>query len=132
MKVYWAEIRSIDDPTQSGHCRVRCYGKQNDEQSSPDDKLAWAMPMQPITSAATAGVGIIPSGMIVGTRVLVGYTEDDTSEQYPIILGSFGRAKLPSKGGVRSEPDEESGGKIAENESAPDNPIGSKALSGVA
>jgi hypothetical protein len=128
MKCYWAEIRDIDDPTQSGHCRVRLYNKQNNEKESPDDKLAWGVPMQPITSAATAGVGIIPSGMIVGSRVLVGFTEDDTSQQYPIILGTFGRAKLPSKGGVRSDPDEESGGKIAEEDASPDSPTGPRAL----
>lgn len=129
MKVYWAEVRDIDDPTQSGHVRVRMYGRQNDEKQSPDDKLAWATPLQPITSAATAGVGIIPSGMIVGSRVLIGFTEDDTAEQYPIVLGTFGRAKLPSKGGVRTEADEESGGTISETEASPDSPVGPKALS---
>lgn len=128
MKVYWAEVRDIDDPTQSGHVKVRMYNRQNNEKESPDDRLAWAIPLQPITSAATAGVGIIPSGMIVGSRVLIGFTEEDTAEQYPICLGTFGRAKLPSKGGVRTEPDEESGGKISEAESSPDSPTGPKAL----
>ena len=128
MKVYWAEVRDIDDPTQSGHVRVRMYNRQNDEKESPDDKLAWAIPLQPITSAATAGVGVIPSGMIVGSRVLIGFTEDDTAEQYPIVLGTFGRAKLPSKGGVRTEPDDDSGGTISKNEASPDSPIGPRAL----
>ena len=128
MKVYWAEVREIDDPTHSGHVKVRMYNRQNNEKESPDDRLAWAIPLQPITSAATAGVGIIPSGMIVGSRVLIGFTEEDTAEQYPICLGTFGRAKLPSKGGVRTEPDEESGGTIPENDSSPDSPIGPKAL----
>ena len=128
MRCYWAEVRDINDPTQSGHCRVRLYNRQNDENSSPDERLAWAMPMQPITSAATAGVGVIPSGAIVGTRVLVCFMDDDVAEQYPLMMGTFGRAKLPSKGGVRKEADEESGGTIAENESSPDSPVGPKAI----
>jgi hypothetical protein len=124
MKCYWAEVRDVDDPTQSGHCRVRLYNRQNNEKECPDDKLPWAMPMLPVTSASTAGEGIIPTGAIVGTRTLVCFTDDDHAQQYPIMMGNFGRAKVPSKGGVRSEPDEESGGKIAEADAAPDHLAG--------
>lgn len=131
MKTYWAEVRDINDPTQSGQCRVRLYNKQNDEQETPDDKLAWATVMHPITSAATMGVGIIPSGLIVGSRVLVAFMDDDPAEQYPIILGSFGRAQYPSKGGVRTESDEETGmDKLNKSAIAPDNPAGPSALGG--
>jgi hypothetical protein len=129
MKCYWAEVRDVNDPTQSGHCRVRLYNRQNDEKECPDDKLPWAMPMLPVTSASTAGEGIVPTGAIVGTRTLVCFTDDDHAMLYPIMMGNFGRAKVASKGGVRSEPDEESGGKIAEADAAPDQPTSEAANS---
>ena len=129
LKCYWAEVRDINDPTQSGQCRVRIYNKQNDDKETPDDKLAWAAPMHPITSAATMGVGIIPSGLIVGSRVLVAFMENDPGEQYPIILGSFGRSQLPSKGGIRDNSDDDTGmDKFDEKKSAPDSPVGKAVL----
>lgn len=121
MKVRIGEIRSVDDPTYSGMCQVRIYNNQNDEQQIKDEHLAWCTPLHPITSAATAGVGIVPSGMIVGTRVLVTYLEGDTGEQHPIIIGTLGRGDLPSKRGINKQPDEDSGGKI--KKPGPDNPL---------
>ena len=127
MRTRWGEIRSIDDKTQSGQCQVRLYNRQNDENETPDDKLSWATVMHPITSAATMGVGIVPSGLVVGSRVLVAFMDDDPGEQYPIILGSFGRAQSPSKGGIRTESDEETGmDQFKEAKRAPDNPLGDK------
>lgn len=123
MKLSIAEVRSIDDPSQSGHCQIRIYNQQNDEQGIKDDDLKWAAPLHPITSAATGGAGVLPSGPVVGTRVLISYLEDDTSEQYPIILGTLPRAQLPSKQGVRKQSDEDSGGKIDTSKAAPDSPL---------
>lgn len=122
MRLSVAEVRSIDDPSRSGCCQVRIYNRQNDEKNLKDEHLPWATPLHPVTSAATAGVGIIPSGLIVGSRVLVGYLEDDHACQFPIILGSLGRGQLPSKDGVRKDSDEDSGGKIPEGKAGPDNP----------
>ena len=91
-KFYAAEVRNIkDDPTKSGRVRIRIYGHHDDEQNIKDDDLPWALPLQPITSAATNRVGIIPTGLRVGSRVVVTFLENDTAEQYPIILGSFAR-----------------------------------------
>lgn len=126
MKLYVGEVRSIKDPSYSGMCQVRIYNKQNDEQQVKDEHLPWCTPLHPITSAATAGVGIIPSGMVVGSRVLVSYLEDDIGEQHPIIIGTLGRGDLPSKKGVRKQPDEDSGGKI--KQPGPDNPVQKKGL----
>lgn len=123
-KFYMAEIRSLDDPSNSGCCQVRKFNYQNDEQNVKDEHLKWATPLHPITSAATAGVGIIPAGMVVGSRVLITYLEDDISEQYPIIVGSLGRGELPSEKGLGKQSDQQSGGKIAKSKSGPDNPVG--------
>lgn len=119
-----AEVRNIeDDPTKSGRCRVRIYNEQNDEQKVKDDDLPWAIPLQPITSAATAKIGVVPSGLLVGSRVLITYLADDVNKQYPIILGSLGRGALPSKGGIRTDADDRTGtDEIPEKDIAPDNP----------
>lgn len=124
MKLKVAEVRNIDDPTYSGCCQIRTYNNENDENNVKDEDLKWATPLHPITSAATAGVGIIPSGLIPGSRVLITYLEDDIGEQYPIILGSLGRGELPTKDGVRKQSDEDSGGKTAKDDAGPDNPLG--------
>ena len=95
-KFYFAEVRDIEDPLNSGRVKVRLYMHHDDEQTIPDSNLPWAMPLQPITSAATHKIGIIPTGLIVGSRVIVAYMDNDTAEQYPIIMGSFARAGAPA------------------------------------
>jgi len=98
-KLYPAEIRNVkDDPTQSGRVRVRIYGRHDDEQNIKADDLPWALPLLPATSASTNGIGVLPTGLVVGSRVIVTFLEDDVAEQYPIILGSFYRAAKPSGG----------------------------------
>lgn len=116
-----AEVRNFeDDPTKSGRVRVRIYNKNNDEQEVKDDDLPWAMVVHPITSAATSRIGISPSGLKVGSRVLITYLPHDTARQYPIVLGSLARGDMPeghedSNGGVAKNSQEShnnSGGKI--------------------
>ena len=123
------EVRNFeDDPTKSGRVRVRTYNKHNDEQEIPDDDLPWAMVMHPITSPATAKMGISPSGLIVGSRVLLCYLPEDTAKQYPIVLGSLARGDKPEgsdkdNGGVGSNSQDaynNSGGKHKRR--GPDNP----------
>jgi hypothetical protein len=93
--IYAAEVRNIMDPLKSGRVQVRIYGLHDDEQAVKDDHLPWALPLQPVTSAATAKIGCIPVGLIVGSRVMITYLHTDIAMQYPIILGSFARGALP-------------------------------------
>lgn len=90
---YLAEVRNIKDPWKSGRVQIRVYNTQHDEQNIKDEDLPWAMPLQPITSAATARVGIIPTGMVVGTKVLVTFLDEE--KQYPIVFGTYSRAGAP-------------------------------------
>jgi len=118
---YIAEVRNFEeDPTRSGRVKVRIYNEHNDEQSIKDEELPWAMVVQPVTSAATSRIGVSPSGLKVGSRVLVTYLPHDTAMQYPIVLGSLARGDMPeghedSNGGVGQQSQEaqrNSGGKI--------------------
>lgn len=115
------EVRNFeDDPTKSGRVRIRIYNKHNDEQAIKDDDLPWAMVVHPITSPATGRMGISPSGLKVGSRVLITYLPDDHARQYPIVLGSLARGDMPegnedSNGGVGKDTQDaqnNSGGKI--------------------
>lgn len=115
------EVRNFeDDPTKSGRVKVRLYNKHNDEQAIKDDDLPWAMVVHPITSPATGRMGISPSGLKVGSRVLITYLPDDHARQYPIVLGSLARGDMPegkddSNGGVGKDTQDSqnnSGGKI--------------------
>ncbi len=82
------------DPTKSGRVKIRLHGHQDDTQKVKDDDLPWAILMQPVTHAATHKIGPTPSGLKVGSRVIVGYLEHDTEELYPIVLGSIARGEL--------------------------------------
>lgn len=94
-KFYFAEVRDIMDPLKSGRVRVRRYNYDDDEQSVEDDHLPWALPLQPVTSAATGKIGTSPLGLMVGSRVVIAYMDNDIAEQYPIVMGSFARSALP-------------------------------------
>lgn len=121
MTFHIAEVRNFeDDPTKSGRVKVRIYNKHNSEQDVKDEELPWAMVLHPVTSAATSKIGISPSGLVVGSRVLIIYTEEDHAKQYPIVLGSLARGDMPeghedSNGGVGTNTDDarkNSGGKL--------------------
>lgn len=123
MKFYMAEVRDIEnDPSKSGRVKVRIYNTQNDERAITDENLPWAVPLQPVTSAAYNRVGVAPHGLLVGSRVVVAFMTDDSSEQYPIIFGSFSRAFKPTVKGIQSSPDPSTGG--SEGDPAPDHPLG--------
>lgn len=97
-KFYFAEVRDIMDPLKSGRVRVRRYNYDDDEQNVKDDHLPWALPLQPVTSAANARIGTTPVGLMVGSRVVIAYMDNDSAELYPIILGSFARGAMPKEG----------------------------------
>lgn len=128
MRLKIGEVRNFkDDPTKSGRVRVRIYNQQNDEQQVKDDDLPWAMVMHPITSAATSKTGIIPNGLRVGSRVIVAYLPDDSSELYPIVIGSIARGDLPSDENYDIDrKDKDSGSKEHKNKGI-DNPGHSEA-----
>lgn len=84
-----AEVRNIVDPFKSGKVQIRIYGNHDDEHEILDEHLPWALTLQPITSAATSKIGIIPTGMIVGSRVFGVFI--DKAHQQPVILGTFPR-----------------------------------------
>ena len=77
------------DPEKLGRCKVRIFGYHTDDITLlPTSELPWAIPMQPITSAATSGVGSSPVGIVTGSWV-VGWFLDAEEAQQPIIMGTI-------------------------------------------
>ena len=100
-------VEDNNDPVKLGRCRVRIIGLHSSDRSiQPTDQLPWAMPMQPITSAAISGKGTTPLGVLNGTHV-VGFFIDGANQQNPVIMGTLGKLHKskpdPSRG--FSDPD---------------------------
>tara|TARA_X000001382_G_scaffold39446_1_gene26385 strand:+ start:795 stop:1775 length:981 start_codon:yes stop_codon:yes gene_type:complete len=78
------------DPLFLGRCRVRCLGYHTENKTDiPTESLPWAMPIQPVTSAAISGIGHAPIGPVEGTWV-VGFFRDGLNCQEPVFFGTLG------------------------------------------
>ena len=88
--VWWTGVvEDRDDPLQLGRCKVRCMGWHDENiDKLPTNDLPWAQPLQPITSAALAGVGTSATGLLEGSWV-VGFFMDGKEGQFPVIMGSL-------------------------------------------
>ena len=88
--VWWTGVvEDRNDPEQLGRCRVRIFGFHTDDVTLlPTRNLPWAIPLQPITSAATSGVGHTPLGIVNGSWV-VGWFLDGEEAQRPLIIGTL-------------------------------------------
>ena len=83
------------DPEKMGRCRVRIYGYHSDNKVDlPTEDLPWAVPIQPINSAALSGIGIAPVGPLPGTWV-VGFFLDGEDMQQPAFFGTLGTKSAP-------------------------------------
>lgn len=92
-----AEVVNVNDPDQSGRVQIRIIGRQDDRENIKDDDLHWAIPKQPITSAAFGKIGNTPLGLVKGSKVYGEWFDSDC--QLPIITGSLGKAGEPKEGG---------------------------------
>jgi hypothetical protein len=83
------------DPEKMGRCRLRIYGYHSESKTElPTEDLPWAIPIQPIVSAAVSGVGYSPTGPLPGTWV-VGFFLDGEDMQQPAFFGTLGSKSAP-------------------------------------
>lgn len=86
---YTGVVENRIDPLQLGRCQVRIVGLHtHDKTQLPTEQLPWAMPVQPVTSAAMNGIGLTPIGPVEGSTVIILFADHD--QQQPIILGTVG------------------------------------------
>lgn len=86
---YTGVVENRIDPLQLGRCQVRIVGLHtHDKTQLPTEQLPWAMPVQPVTSAAMNGIGSTPIGPVEGSTVIVMFADQD--QQQPIMLGTIG------------------------------------------
>lgn len=90
VKVWYGTVTNVMDPHQSGRVQVRVFGRHDDTVNIPDADLPWAQVSQSVTSAARGRVGTAPVGLVVGSRVFGFWVDAD--QQYPLIIGTMGRA----------------------------------------
>lgn len=91
------------DPEKLGRCRVRILGYHIDNKETlPTSGLPWAMPMQPISSAALSGKGAAPVGPLEGTWVM-GFFVDGPDKQQPMMLGTIGGMPTPAATGCGNQ-----------------------------
>ena len=87
-------VEDRNDPLKLGRVRVRCFGiHSEDKDEVPTERLPYAMPIMPCTSASTSGIGESPTGMVEGSWVF-GFFIDGTDMQQPMILGTLIGAPL--------------------------------------
>lgn len=100
-------VEDRDDPEQLGRCKVRIFGYHTEDPVElPTKDLPWALPLQPITSAAISGKGSTPIGPLEGTWV-VGWFLDGEDMQQPIMMGTIA-GKNKTKGATETRKIEES------------------------
>jgi GH24 family phage-related lysozyme (muramidase) len=88
MKIFIGKVENRNDPLKLGRCQVRVMGVHDENPAIlPTIDLPWAMPISPVNSAASAGIGVSPTGIVLGSIVLVTFTDKD--DQTPVILGTL-------------------------------------------
>ena len=92
---FFGVVEDRNDPIKLGRVRVRCLGWHTDDKKLlPIASLPWAQCIQPVTSAATSGIGRSPTGLVEGSWVF-GFFMDGKEAQKPMIMGSL--AGLPTE-----------------------------------
>lgn len=90
-------VEERDDPLKLGRVRIRILGLHSELRTANDqtgkgikvDDLPWAMPVQPITSAAMNGIGSTPLGPVKGTWIM-GFSRDGEACQDILYIGTIG------------------------------------------
>lgn len=72
------------DPLQLGRVRVRPFNEPTDNLET--EELRWASLLLPTVSASSTGVGISPTGIMVGS-IVFGFYVDGIEKQKPVVIG---------------------------------------------
>ena len=85
---YFGCVEDRDDPKKLGRVRVRVAGVHADNSSDvPTEDLPWASVLMPSNSPGTSGLGESPTGLVLGSWVMVIFV-DGINCQHPMVIGS--------------------------------------------
>lgn len=79
-------VEDNEDPMKLGRIRVKIF--QEHDNGIEKEDLHWAPIMMPPTSASLQGVGISPTGILVGSYCF-GFYMDSVYKQMPIVMGTW-------------------------------------------
>lgn len=83
------EVEDRDDPLKLGRLRIRIYNVHPMEKTKVStDNLPWAVPLLPITNAASKKTGSFATGAVVGT-IVFGFFMDAENGNYPVVIGTL-------------------------------------------
>lgn len=103
-KFFIGVVENRNDPLRMGRCQVRIFGYHSESKElMKTEDLPWAVPIQPITSAAISGIGNAPIGPLPGTWC-VGFFLDGNDCQQPAILGTIASKNVTGFEPVSSRP----------------------------
>lgn len=85
---YFGVVENILDPLMCGRAQVRIFGLHTDDKNLlPTEKLPWALPILPLTSASISGIGQSPLGIVCGSHVCIEFM--DKYKQQPVMIGTL-------------------------------------------
>lgn len=79
-------VEDLEDPLKLGRIRVKIF--QEHDNGIEKEDLHWAPIMMPPTSASLGGVGISPTGILVGSYCF-GFYIDSVYKQMPMVIGTW-------------------------------------------
>ena len=81
-------VEAIGDDASAGRYKVRIFGYHTaDREKLPTKDLPWAVPINPVTSAAMNGIMDTPA--LVNGSTVVGAFLDGEIGQTPVVFGSI-------------------------------------------
>jgi hypothetical protein len=86
---FFGRVEDRDDPKKLGRVRVRAFNVHPQKKSLvTTEDLHWAFPLLPPFSAGNQGVGISPTGIMVGS-IVFGFFADGDEGQIPLVMGTL-------------------------------------------
>lgn len=87
---FFGRVEDREDPEQLGRVRVRIFNFHSENKADVDtNMLPWAWLGQNPNSAASAGIGRSPTGIMVGS-LCFGFFLDGKRAQMPVVVATFG------------------------------------------
>lgn len=87
--IFFGVVEDRNDPLKLGRVRVRIHTYHSEDKTKvPTDMLPWVPCLHSVMSACHEGIGLSPTGLLVGSTVK-GMFLDGEAAQQPIVTGTY-------------------------------------------